>query len=153
MGTLGLNLIDNGSAFSSETEEPLGGEGLNNGNFTGEVYEIISPPPSTGSMSGIKFRDDNNNGIFEPNLGEVGLPGFTIYVDSNSNGVLDSGEFSDVSDGNGNYQIANLAPGIYTVAEVRQTGFTATTAALTGVQVTANQTTSAIIGIFRKRLR
>lgn len=47
-GTLGLNLVDNDSIVSAGGT-PLGGSGVNNGNFTGEVYTVSPPfcsPPS-----------------------------------------------------------------------------------------------------------
>ena len=52
-----------------------------------------------GSISGVKFRDDNSNGVQD--AGEPGLPGFTLYIDRNNNGVLDTGEPSTVSAADG----------------------------------------------------
>ena len=42
-GTLGLNLVDNDTIIDGASV-PLGGTGTGNGNFTGEVYTITSPP-------------------------------------------------------------------------------------------------------------
>lgn len=48
-GTLGLNLLDNDSIVSSGT--PLGGAGIGNGNFVGQLYTIVPPAPILGKLS------------------------------------------------------------------------------------------------------
>jgi subtilisin-like proprotein convertase family protein len=45
-------------------------------------------PPTPGSISGEKWNDVDGNRNNDP--GEVGLPGWTIYIDENNNGQLDS---------------------------------------------------------------
>ncbi len=77
------------------------------------------------SINGTKFRDSNGNGV--RNGGEVGIAGFTIFIDANNNGVLDPGERSTVTDAYGNYSFANIGPGTYIIREVQQTGYTQTT--------------------------
>jgi len=77
-----------------------------------------------GSISGIKFRDTNGNGV--RNAGEARLSGWTIYLDKNDNGALDGGEPSTVTDRNGKYQFTNLGPGTYNVREVLPDGWTQT---------------------------
>jgi RHS repeat-associated protein len=52
------------------------------------------------------------------------LAGWTIYLDDNRNGHLDSGEHSTVTDSLGNYSFENLPAGTYIVAEVPQAGWT-----------------------------
>ena len=71
------------------------------------------------------FRDDNGNGRRE--VADVGLGGWTIFLDKDRDGVLDSGEQRFVTDRNGNYRFAGLTPGTYDVRIVQQTGFTRTT--------------------------
>jgi uncharacterized membrane protein len=73
------------------------------------------------SISGNKFQDTNGNGVRNP--GEGGLQGFTIFLDANNNGVLDTGERSTTTDANGNYSFANIGPGTYRVREVVKLGF------------------------------
>src|ERR1043166_5900578 len=63
--------------------------------------------PST--ITGQVFSDLNLNGLKEAN--EPGLPGVTLFLDNNNNGVLDQGEPSAVSDASGTYSFTNLAAG------------------------------------------
>lgn len=92
-----------------------------------------------GSISGIKFRDDNGDGI--QNGGEPGLPGFTVYLDLDNDDVLDGGEPSFVTLGDGSYEftgLESLQP--YTVSEVQQAGFLQTTPLLPGFTLTGDLT-------------
>lgn len=74
------------------------------------------------SVSGTKFEVDA--GASNGGLGTV-LSGWTIFIDSNNNGVLDQGEQSDVTDANGDYSFENLLYGTTVVLrEVLQSGWT-----------------------------
>ncbi len=70
----------------------------------------------TGQIAGTKWHDLDGNGIQDS--GEVGLAGWTIYLDENANGQLDNGELSTVTDAEGNYSFTGLEAGTYTVAEI-----------------------------------
>ena len=83
-----------------------------------------TPPTVTGSISGTKFNDLNRNGILD--VGEPGLPGFTIYIDINRNNILDSSEPSTLTDVRGSYQFNDLQPNTYILREVPQPGLVAT---------------------------
>ncbi|HEY9667923.1 MAG TPA: SdrD B-like domain-containing protein, partial [Coleofasciculaceae cyanobacterium] len=74
-----------------------------------------------GSIFGNKWNDLNGNGIREAN--EAALVGWTIFLDQNRNGRLDTGETSTTTDANGNYSFTGLAAGTYTVAEAVQAGW------------------------------
>ncbi len=76
---------------------------------------------NNGQISGDKFNDINGDG--NQDEGELNLPGWTIYLDTNNNGQLDSGEPSQVTDGSGHYLFSNLGPGTYHVREVGQIGW------------------------------
>ena len=66
-------------------------------------------------ISGTKFDDGNANG--EADAGDVGIPGWTIYL-------FQSGEEFDsvVTDSNGNYSFPDLGAGTYTVCEDDDSG-------------------------------
>jgi protocatechuate 3,4-dioxygenase beta subunit len=76
------------------------------------------------NISGIKFNDFNGDGVNSP--GEMGMPGWTIFIDSNSNGTLDTGEVSQTTDAFGAYHFDDLEAGSYTIREVQQAGWTLT---------------------------
>ncbi len=70
-------------------------------------------------IRGMKFNDTNNN--HQKETWESGLSGWTIFIDSNSNGTLDAGETSTVTASDGSYTFTDLSPGTYRVVEVQQT--------------------------------
>lgn len=125
----------------------VGGDVTISGNLEGcnTIDEIlgVGPPPGTecpgaifcdsfegdgvlptGQFSGMKWEDLDGNG--QRDGGEPGLPGVTIYVDLNSNGELDQGERTKVTDANGDFGFTNQAAGSYRIREVVPEGFTQT---------------------------
>jgi uncharacterized repeat protein (TIGR01451 family) len=85
-----------------------------------------------GSISGYKWNDINQNGIWdggEPvvNYSDV-VNGVTIYLDLNNNGQQNIGEPSTDTDNNGYYQFANIVSGRYVICERddNMTGWTRT---------------------------
>ncbi len=86
--------------------------------FAGLAIRPGEPLPPSGGISGFKWNDLNGDGVWDAN--EPGLPDWTIYIDENNNGQLDSGELSTTTSGDGSYQFVGLPPGVYTVAEVMQ---------------------------------
>jgi subtilisin-like proprotein convertase family protein len=99
---------------SDETNNSGRGEGID----YSPIQVTIEPPVS---IEGRKWNDLNANGIQDS--GEAGLAGWTIYLDADGNGQLDSGELSTVTDIDGNYAFTGLPAGDYTVAEVLPTGW------------------------------
>ncbi len=61
------------------------------------------------SVSGILFNDLNGNGAQDG--GEGPRAGLVVYVDTNRNGVRDTGEPNTTSAADGSYMIANVSPG------------------------------------------
>ncbi|HEY9690604.1 MAG TPA: Calx-beta domain-containing protein [Oculatellaceae cyanobacterium] len=100
----------------------------------------VSINDNDAEIHGQKWHDIDGDSVKD--AGEPGLHSWNIYLDTNSNGQLDSGETSTVTDSNGNYSFTDLRPGIYTVAEVQQPGWKQT---FPGVNVT---TTSADIPLY-----
>jgi len=85
-----------------------------------------APAPAAGKAKivGNKWNDLNGDGIWDSN--EAGLSGWTIFLDTNGNRQLDTGEVSTTTDANGEYVFNDLDPGTYNVAEVLQSGWVQT---------------------------
>lgn len=73
------------------------------------------------TISGLKWNDVDADGVKDTT--EPGLANWTIFLDTNQNGQLDTGETSTTTDANGNYTFTNLAAGTYTVTDVVQSGW------------------------------
>ena len=86
----------------------------------GLPIEFRNDPISGGlSISGIKFKDQNSNGIRDP--GESGVPDWTIELVRDSNIVE-----TTVTGNDGSYSFNYLGAGTYTVREVPHVGWTQT---------------------------
>jgi hypothetical protein len=95
---------------------------------------------TVGTVTGRAFHDRNGDGLYGAASGDTVLADATAYVDSNANGVLDSGEPNAVSDALGNYTIVGVTPGTYGVREVAPAEYAAANATL--AVVTVNGTSS-----------
>jgi hypothetical protein len=62
-------------------------------------------------ISGSVYNDFDGDGVRE--LGEAGLVGKLLYLDSNDSGVLNVGEPTTTTDSSGNYSFTGLGPGTY----------------------------------------
>ena len=78
-----------------------------------------------GSITGIKFNDHNGNGV-KDGSDDQPLTGWTIFIDTNDNGLLDEGESSKVTGEDGSYSFSDLAAGAHIIREVGQGGWTQT---------------------------
>jgi hypothetical protein len=81
---------------------------------------------SLGSIRGTKYEDWDGDGKPFETKWEEALKGFTIYLDTNNNNQLDSGEPTSVTDKNGLYYFVNLPAGTYHVREVQKDGWIST---------------------------
>jgi protocatechuate 3,4-dioxygenase beta subunit len=106
--------IPTGSAVAGYTITPTSGQSLTGRDFGNR---LVNP----ATISGKVFHDLNADGILQ--TGEPGLAGWTVFIDANNNGVLDPGEESTVTDAQGNFTLAGLPPGTYTIREVLQTNW------------------------------
>ncbi len=120
---VGSGVIDTGVAVSGLTVDQRGlsrtNDGDNNGTATTDIGSVEFV--LFGSISGLAFHDFNQNG--QRDTDEPGLSGWTIFLDTNNDGVLDVGERSTVTSNNGSYVFSTVAPGSYVIAEVLQTGW------------------------------
>ncbi|TRU20071.1 MAG: serine protease, partial [Microcystis aeruginosa Ma_SC_T_19800800_S464] len=73
------------------------------------------------SITGQTWNDVNGDGVKQST--EIGLSVWTVYLDTNNNGQLDTGETSTQTDINGNYTFNDLRPGTYTVAQIVRDGW------------------------------
>jgi uncharacterized protein (DUF2141 family) len=93
----------------------------------GSVCNIVDTNnKSLGSIRGTKYEDWDGDGKPFETKWEDPLKGFTIYLDTNNNNQLDSGEPTSVTDKNGLYSFVNLPAGTYHVREVQKDGWIST---------------------------
>lgn len=59
------------------------------GDITGVDFGNWIPIFTTGAVTGTVYNDQDGSGGATPDLGEVGLEGWVVYVDANNNGVRD----------------------------------------------------------------
>ncbi len=85
--------------------------------------------PQEDTVSGIVFADNNGNGLFEPLLGEVGLPGVEVFLDVKGDGQIQGFEPNQVSGPGGTYglDVSDVDSGQYELLQKIRTGFTQTT--------------------------
>ncbi len=79
------------------------------------VTEIIFAPPT--QIQGMVWNDQNANGARDAN--EFGISNWTVFLDLDKNGDLDTNEPSAITDANGRYTLeTSVGPGGYSVAQV-----------------------------------
>lgn len=110
----------------------------------GEVAEVLflNVPASNGSIEGDVWNDINGDGVRDAE--DTGLAGWTVFLDSNTNGTLDAGETSVLTDANGLYVFPNLPAGQYRVREILPFNWDTTLGYDQGVTVDVNPATATI---------
>jgi len=114
--SIGLAADDQGQAVQASTADPVCRE------ETGAnlAADFSSSP---GEIHGGNWNDLDGDGVWDQPE-EPGLEGWTVYLDLDEDGQWDEpDEPSAVTDADGHYQITDVAPGTYTVAEVPQPGW------------------------------
>ena len=69
---------------------------------------IMLSATAPGEIHGSKWNDLDADGVWD--TGELGLEGWTIYSDTDRDGVLDGDEPFDVTDATGAYALTDLPP-------------------------------------------
>jgi len=98
-----------------------------------------------GGIQGLVFYDGNGNGQREAN--EVGLAGWTLFLDDNDNHLQDGHEPAVTSDAAGTFRFSNVALGGHLVRQVDRPGWVRTVPFGDGYAVvaTTDETASGII--------
>ncbi len=91
-----------------------------------------------GEVAGLAFDDANGNGVQDPN--DSGLQGKTLFLDSNTNGLFDTGEPSSVSGTDGSYLIGGVGPGEKLIRLLPEAGWDQTTPTMSSWLVSADGT-------------
>lgn len=86
--------------------------------------EFLNVASIGGAIEGTVWSDNNGDGIQDPD--DVGIPGWTVYLDLDDSRTLDAGEPSTVTDTNGYYLLSDLETGTYRVTEVVPAGWDTT---------------------------
>ncbi len=115
---------------SYKTKLTTGGTGSGGTNYTGNLTSglAVSPTytPTTVSVSGTVYQDNNGNGIDD--TGDVGISGVTMQLSGTTTGGVSvtattttdaSGNYTFTTDSNGNALLA----GTYQVTEIEPTGY------------------------------
>lgn len=85
---------------------------------------VIDVRDDLGEIRGASWDDRDGDGMRDPD--EDGLAAWTIYLDQDSDGQLDVGEPTTLTDDQGHYAFTDLLPGTYVVREERRPGWNQT---------------------------
>jgi len=87
-------------------------------NFGNRPTPVPTPTPVLGSITGVVFNDADSNGTQA--AGELGVPGVTVFLDTNGDGIFNAGETSATTTSPlGSFNFPNLPTGItYNVRQV-----------------------------------
>ncbi|MDC3196495.1 S8 family serine peptidase [Gammaproteobacteria bacterium] len=87
-----------------------------------------------GTILGRLWSDRDSDKVLDE--GELALAGWTVFIDANSNGILDTGEQQTQSGPSGWYLFEGVVPGTYTIAAETKNGWSPTFPSLQNSEVT-----------------
>jgi subtilisin-like proprotein convertase family protein len=120
-------------------------------------FEALEPRQllAGGTISGVAWNDLNANGARDG--GEPVLPNWTVYLDANHNGRLDTTETSSVTAADGSYAFTGLAAGNYLIGQVTRSGWQQTYPAVSAaaspslaMSAASPATSDAVLGAIRR---
>jgi VCBS repeat-containing protein len=110
------------------------------------VFESLEDRRVLASIVGQVVCDFDGDAILEEH--EPGLSGWQIYADNNNNEQFDDGEPTALTDANGEYELADLSVGFYTLRRVPQAGWQQTYPAGVGKHtVNIRNSTQEVLGV------
>ncbi len=112
------------------------GYDLVTGRGTPKANLLLPDLAGGATISGNIFNDINANGMAD--AGEPALAGWTVFIDFNHNGTFGSNDVSAVTDSNGNYTLADVPGGTFTIDQQVQSGWRQTLPASGGHSVTVS---------------
>jgi hypothetical protein len=116
--------------FSGTTNFDTGSQIVSLTSSSSQGLYIVKTTHDTGMIFGQVFNDLNNNGVLDAGSLESGIPNVTVYLDLNNSGSYVAGDPTAVTDSQGYYHFADVAPGTYTLRQVVPSGYTATPASI-----------------------
>jgi hypothetical protein len=132
------------NGWSQSTLNPTAVALTSGGNITNLLFGNFQG----ASIRGQVFEDTNGNGVKDSI--DSGLADRTVFLDQNSNNVLDADEPSVTTDAGGNYSFTLLRPGTYTVREIVSSIWTQTTPNPGSIPAPSGSTASGVnFGSFR----
>ncbi|MDY7005059.1 MAG: SdrD B-like domain-containing protein [Cyanobacteriota bacterium] len=90
-----------------------------------DIIRTGSQLGGSGNIVGVTFNDTDNDGVFDTS--ESPIPGVTVYLDQNNNGIQDPNELSNISRSDGVYNFLGLVDGQYSLRQVPPSGTVSTT--------------------------
>jgi hypothetical protein len=102
----------------------------------------------TGTIAGTVYNDLDLDGIKDSN--ELGVGGFTLYLDKNNNGVKDAAEPQVTTTSTGRYTFSNQPPGSYAVRLNKRDLWRNSTATTATLSFSVGQTASRYFGVTQR---
>ncbi len=116
---IGTLVKENGNGNGNQNGGGNGHSSASSSTFGGTIMTFSDP--QRGTISGFKYHDIRGTTTIDPE--DELLPGWTIYIDINNNGLLDAGEPFSVTNSSGRYEFTGLLAGTYTIREVNREGW------------------------------
>jgi Ca2+-binding RTX toxin-like protein/alpha-tubulin suppressor-like RCC1 family protein len=119
----GFTYTPDADFYGSDSFTYKANDGSDDGNTVTVTIDVLQNSEIHGTL------DHDLDGDGSLDAGEPGLAGWTVFLDTSDDGILDTGESSTttLADVRGNYSFTDLVPGDYTVAWITPAGWQATT--------------------------